>query len=299
MLIAHVEQRGVWLVDGGMHRIARALETVLAGHGGRIRYRAPVAEILIDQGRAAGVRLASGEVIAAQAVICNADPAALALGLLGDGARRAVPRRQSADRALSAVTWLIHGQARGFPLLRHNVFFSRDYRAEFADLAAGRLPRDPTLYVCAQDRDASAGDGPEGRERLMVILNAPPAGGALPPAEIDSCETRMFERLARAGLTIADRAMAIETPAGFQARFPGTGGALYGRASHGWAAAFQRPGARTAIPGLYLAGGGVHPGAGLPMAALSGRQAAQAWLADRASMPPFRPAAIAGGMSTR
>ena len=298
MLIAHVEQRGVWLVEGGMHRIARALEAVLASHGGRIRYRAPVSEILLDHGRAAGVRLASGEMIAAQGVICNADPAALALGLLGDAARRTVPRQRAADRALSAVTWTIHGAARGFALVRHNVFFSQDYGAEFADLAAGRLPRDPTLYVCAQDRGAADAAAPA-RERLMVILNAPPKGDAFSPAEIDTCETRMFERLARAGLTITDRAAAIETPADFARRFPGTGGALYGRASHGWAAAFRRPGARTRIPGLYLAGGGVHPGAGLPMAALSGRQAAQTWLADRASTHGFHPAAIAGGMSTR
>jgi 1-hydroxycarotenoid 3,4-desaturase len=47
-------------------------------------------------------------------------------------------------------------------------------------------------------------------------------------------------------------------------------------------ASFQRPGARTALRGLYLAGGGAHPGAGVPMAALSGQHAAEAIWKDRA-----------------
>jgi 1-hydroxycarotenoid 3,4-desaturase len=74
----------------------------------------------------------------------------------------------------------------------------------------------------------------------------------------------------------------ITTPAEFDALFPGSGGALYGRASHGWQASFQRPGVRTRVPGLYVAGGSVHPGPGVPMAALSGRLAAQALLQDLA-----------------
>ena len=83
--------------------------------------------------------------------------------------------------------------------------------------------------------------------------------------------------------------------------------ALYGQASHGWAASFSRPGARSRLPGLYLAGGSVHPGPGLPMAALSGRQAAASVMADRPtahpssrrSTSPLPPAVTPGGTSTR
>jgi len=71
---------------------------------------------------------------------------------------------------------------------------------------------------------------------------------------------------------------------GFQPFVPATGGALYGPASHGWRASFKRPGSRSQVRGLYLAGGSAHPGPGVPMAATSGRLAAACILADYASI---------------
>ncbi|MFO1144499.1 MAG: methoxyneurosporene dehydrogenase, partial [Amaricoccus sp.] len=90
----------------------------------------------------------------------------------------------------------------------------------------------------------------------------------------------------------------LTTPTDFAALFPGSGGSLYGRSPHGLDAAFRRPTARSAIPGLYLAGGGVHPGPGLPMAVLSGGLAADAVLADLASTSRSRRTAMPGGTST-
>ena len=80
----------------------------------------------------------------------------------------------------------------------------------------------------------------------------------------------------------APERIVLTTPTGFEALFPATGGALYGQAVHGWQATFARPGSRTRLPGLYLAGGSTHPGAGVPMATLSGRLAAAAVLGDAA-----------------
>ena len=58
--------------------------------------------------------------------------------------------------------------------------------------------------------------------------------------------------------------------------FPASGGAIYGWPTHGWYGSFRRAGSGSRVPGLFLAGGSVHPGPGVPMVALSGRIAADA-----------------------
>ncbi len=313
MLIAHVERDGVWMVDGGMHRIAGAIADLVGARGGRIRRGQEVERIVIDGGRAAGVVLAGGERIAASAVIFNGDSAAIANGLLGASAARAVPPIRHAQRSLSALTWHLRARTSDFPLVRHGVFFGGDSRREFDELFGERaLPSDPTVYVCAQDRDhhdETSSRTLDRPERLMCLVNAPADADSRPPGaeEIERCESRMWSRLKACGLHLepSTASPVITTPQDFARLFPATGGALYGRATHGWAASFQRPSSRSRIPGLYLAGGSVHPGAGLPMAALSGRLAADCVMQDRttktsrASTSTSHRAATPGGISTR
>lgn len=300
MLIAHVEAGGVWAIEGGLSALAAALEQIARRMGVAFRYGTAVRRIETVNGRTSGVTLADGERIGADQVVFNGDPAALASGLLGPGTAGAVRRVPEKARSLSALVWLAHARTSGFDLSHHNVFFSSDYPAEFRDIANGQPPSDPTAYVCALDR--GAGNARNGRERLQVIVNAPANGDtySYESGERERCTKAMLDRLGACGLTLEEPLPhRLVTPEDFSRLFPGTGGALYGRASHGWAASFLRPGSRTAIPGLYCAGGATHPGAGVPMAALSGIQASEALIADQVSTPWFHRRDTAGGMSTR
>ncbi len=304
MLIAHVEATGVWLIDGGIHALAEAIRQVGESKGVRTRLNTPVTAITTDtRGRANGVELASGERIAADAVICNADPGALASGRFGEGARRSVRPLAPQKRSLSAMVWFAHAETAGFDLSHHNVFFSRDYPREFEQIGNDITPSEPTVYVCAQDRGGHLSSAsPDRRERMQIIVNAPANGDthSYPPQEIEQCTQAMRSTLQRCGLTLeSDMPCKVASPAEWERLFPGTGGALYGRASHGSAASFLRQGPRTRMAGLYCAGGATHPSAGVPMAALSGLLAAKKVDADLASTKTSRPVAIPGGTSMR
>jgi 1-hydroxycarotenoid 3,4-desaturase len=307
MLVAHVEREGIWRVAGGMHQLAQALAELAARAGATLRYRSEAREVLVEAGRVVGVSLASGERIDADAVLVNADTAAVSSGRFGTDIAATVPTIPRSGRTLSAITWAMVAPTRGFPLVRHNVFFSGDYADEFERIRCGSLPAEPTVYVCAQDRadddTRNDSDAIPTSETLLCLINAPPSGDANTPgtSEITQCEGRTFARLERCGLQIerVSENTVMTTPKDFNQLYPATGGALYGPASHGWMASFRRPGSRTRMRGLYLAGGSTHPGPGVPMAAISGRLAAEAMMADFASMRRFRPTAMPGGMSMR
>jgi 1-hydroxycarotenoid 3,4-desaturase len=301
MLIAHVEQSGVWSVRGGLHALPLALAALAGQRGAELQFDCNVQRILVRQGRACGVRLADGRELQADAVLFNGDVHALASGLLGDEAMAAAAPVSRPQRSLSALTWAVHARTQGFPLSRHNVFFCADYRREFDDVfRLRRLPTQGTVYVCAQDR-GDDGLAPAGRERLLCLVNAPADGDQRPfdATEIEPCLRRCQDLLQHCGLQLEAQApRVVTTPAHFNRLFPGTGGALYGAAGHGWMALFKRPGSMSRLPGLYLAGGSVHPGPGVPMAAMSGRLAAETLLAHLASTSRSRPAATCGGTST-
>jgi 1-hydroxycarotenoid 3,4-desaturase len=191
--------------------------------------------------------------------------------------------------------------AEGVALDRHNVFFQSGYASEFEDIfERQRLPEQPTVYVCAQDRPA--GVTPGQAERIFCLVNAPACGdgNGITEEAIEQCQTRTFQHLRQLGLNLQPtQANSIRTsPQDFHRRFPASGGALYGQATHGWTSIFSRPGSTTPLQGLYLAGGSVHPGPGVPMAALSGQRAAEAVMASLASTSTFPMGATFGGMST-
>ena len=299
MLIAHVEMSGVWAVQGGMYALAKNLEQLARERGVIFHYGTSCERLVVEGDRVRGVVCADGQTLNCKHIVYNGDVAALRIGLLGTSGKNAM-QRSTPPRSLSALTWSIHARTRGFELDRHNVFFDSDYQSEFDDIfKKSRLPLTPTVYVCAQDRGVST--LPEGSERLLCLVNAPAVGDTslLSDEAIQQCEQTSFSLLKACGLHVdhTPHNTVRTTPSQFHRLFPATGGALYGQATHGWMSAFARSGSNSKIEGLFLAGGSVHPGPGVPMAAISGQLAVEALAAHHSSTKRYHPVPTFGGTS--
>ena len=272
---------GAWHPRGGMHRIAEVLRDAIVAGGGEVRTNARVARVLVENGAAVGVELADGTRIAADAVISNADASHLYTDLLE--APKEAKQVAAAPQSVSGFVLMLAIRGRTPELAHHNIWFPRDYRAEFADVFDDpQPPHDPAIYVCnpaATDPSCA----PEGDESWFVLVNAPRNG----PVDWDAAgpryQERILDRLDALGLDARGRAKGIirRTPADLERLTGAPGGAIYGTASMGPRSAFLRPRNESpAVRRLYLATGSAHPGGGVPLVLLSGKIAAELVLRD-------------------
>ena len=270
--IAHVELAlGGHGVEGGIAALVRALVALAERLGVVFEYGRAARKITVRGGRAVAIETDNGS-LAVDAVVANAD-AAVVLGGLAPG------KPPTGERSTSGWTCVV--RAARVARAAHSVVFPANYAAEFTDLFdRGHPPGDPTVYACAQGA-AHGLAGWDDAEPIFLMANAPAETAPTAPETWSALRRKVLARAADAGIiSVGDRVVWERTATDLAARFPGTGGAIYGLASHGPWSAFKRPASRSGTRGLYLASGSAHPGGGMPLCALSGRLAAEALLED-------------------
>ena len=275
-MIAHLElNEGAWYPQGGMISIPRALRSLCEDLGVTFITSAAAQRIIYSNGRVNGVLTDDG-LMASDAVVSNSDVYFTYRNLLQDAA--AAARIAQQERSSSGIIFY-WGMRKIFPQLRlHNIFFSDDYEAEFrAIFRKAEVCDDPTIYINITAK-VEAAHAPAGCENWFVLINTPASTTAMDDATVMRIRNAVITKLSRMlGEDISPliQTESVLTPASIESSTGSFMGALYGTASNNPMAAFRRhPNYSKKYPGLFFAGGTVHPGGGIPLCLRSGKLAA-------------------------
>ena len=271
-LISYLERQwGVHFVMGGTGALVDGLADLVTGQGGAVRCNAEVAEILVEDGRAAGVRLASGERLDASIVVSNAEVGHTYKTLLSKTRRRrwTDARVERSRYSMSLFVWYFGTNRRFEDVDHHTIVLGPRYKGLLDDIFKHkRLADDFSLYLhrpTATDPSLA----PDGCDAFYVLSPVPNLDSgtdwttAAEPYR-RAIEQRLEETM-MPGLKDAVAVSKIMTPLDFEGRLNSTRGAAFGLepvlTQSAW---FRAHNKSEDVDGLYIVGAGAHPGAGVP-----------------------------------
>ena len=271
-LVAHLEKKfGVHFAMGGTGALVDGLVKLLRGQGGRILYGADVRRIETEGGRARGVTLASGERIAADVVISNADASFTYSTLLGHAPRKRWSDRKlaRAHHSMGVFVWYFGTRRRYENVAHHTILFGPRYRGLIDDIFRHRVLADDFSLYLHRPTATDPSLAPEGCDGFYALVPVPHLQGDTDwRTQAEPFRREVEARLAAAllpGLSDEIVTSRVTTPLDFESDFLSLHGAAFGLEPRFLQSAWFRPHNRSEeVENLYLVGAGTHPGAGLP-----------------------------------
>ncbi len=263
---------GVYHPRGGCGAVMERLAQVAGDLGTNFRLGEPVQEILFNGRRASGVRTQAG-CENFDAVVVNADFAHAMQALVPDRLRRRWTDRKLATKKFSCSTFMLYLGLEGIDekLAHHTIYLSADYKRNIAEIEAGRAPpTEPSFYVqnaCVTDPELA----PTGHSTMYVLL---PVGNRTGEGidwvtEAPRLRATAIERLKQIGIKDVERRIRFEkmmTPHDWEHDLSIHRGATFNLSHSLDQMLCFRPRNRFEdLDGVYLVGGGTHPGSGLPV----------------------------------
>lgn len=273
-LMSHIDfMQGVFYPKGGMYEVVKAIESIGRKNGAEYRYKAPVKEIVVDNGLAKGVLLENGEFIEADIVISNADSAHTELNLLSKESREhSSEYYESRTWAPSALLLYMGVNKKLTKLQHHSLIFCKDWEKNFAQIFDNpEWPQDPSLYVCVPSKTDTT-VAPNGKENIFVLV--PVAAG------LDYTEQELHAYGEKIISTIEDvtgesfskdilfkEFFSVKDFASVYNSYKGTALGLAHTLKQ--TALFRPNNISKKVKGLYFVGAGTNPGIGMPMCLIS------------------------------
>jgi phytoene desaturase len=271
-MISYIEHAfGIYHTEGGLSCISQAMAAVVRKHGGTIHLSTPVKQVIVENRIARGVELASGERVAADDVIINADFGYAMSHLFGEGVLRKYTRARLDRMRYSCSTYMLYlGLDTCYDMPHHAIVFADDYKRNVADIFGDkRLSRDTSFYV----RNASVTDAtlaPKGHSALYVLVPVANATAAT-DWERESAGYRdlvletIERKTAMKDLRRHIVAEKVLTPLDWLNTYNVFKSATFNLAHNLAQMLYFRPhNAFEDVGSTYIVGGGTHPGSGLP-----------------------------------
>lgn len=282
-LIHKLEQEwGVWFAMGGTGALVSALARLFEDLGGRIRYNTEVERIVIDDGAVRGLRLADGSTLPADAVVCNGDVARTYRTLV-DARWRHKNTDTHIDRqtySMSLFVIYFGTNKRYDDVAHHEILMGPRYQELVEDIFTRKVLSDDFSLYLHRPTATDPSLAPEGCDAWYVLSPVPHLGSATDWAEaapryrnaiMQYLEDRYLPGLQKHIVT--ER---IIDPRHFDHVLNSHLGSAFSVEPTLTQSAWFRPHNRSEdIHGLYFAGAGTHPGAGLPGVMSSGKIAAR------------------------
>jgi phytoene desaturase len=302
-ILSYLEyEYGVHHPIGGCGAVTQAMARIVTELGGEIRLDEPVLEVLFDRKRAVGVRTQEG-CYRADAVIVNADFAHAMTRLVPNHLRNRWTDQRIARKRYSCSTFMMYLgiDGRFDHLDHHTIYMTRDYARNLGEIESRHLlSEEPSFYVqnaCVTDPSLA----PRGMSTLYVLV---PVTHQHPNVdwgrERERFRKLVLRQLRREGIEDLERRIRFEhviTPADWEQQHHVYRGATFNLAHNLGQMLHLRPRNRFEdLDGVYLVGGGTHPGSGLPVIFESARITSRLLLEDlcsSATMSDHSPVALA------
>jgi phytoene desaturase len=293
-------EHGVFHPVGGCGAVMQAMARIAEGMGVRILRNTPVEEMLFTGRRVTGVRThaeTGSEIIDADAVVVNADFAQAMQRMVPDRLRKRWSDARIVKKDFSCSTFMMYLGIDGLydEVKHHTIYLSRNYEQNLRDIEhEHRLTMDdPSFYV----QNAGVTDGslaPRGMSTLYVLLPVTHEHANVDwKREEEGFRALALRQLEKIGITDVERRIRVErrlTPAGWNAEFHLHLGATFSMAHSLKQMLHLRPHNRFEdLDGVYLVGGGTHPGSGLPVIFESARITSRLLLEDLELEPNWHP----------
>lgn len=284
---------GVWHPVGGCSAVSEGMARVARELGVTFSLGEEVTEVLFDGRRAVGVKTDAGE-HRADALVINADFAHAMTKLVPDRLRRRWTDAKIETKKFSCSTFMLYLGVEGTydHVPHHTIHCAADYETNLADIESRHvLSEDPSFYV----QNAGVTDdtlAPKGHSTLYALAPVPHRNANVDWAkEAPVFRARLLRQLEKVGITGVERRIRYEkvvTPADWENRYAVHRGATFNLAHTLTQMLHLRPRNRFEdLDGVYLVGGGTHPGSGLPVIYESARITSRLLLADLGRDPAW------------